>query len=207
MSDEVTHGTRRLGLLTSSRAHIIMHGNRGAWEELRKQLWSETADGFDKQVKSGPRAWGHEHEAEGVAKFWERHPEYDIGPGGFHLYNNPVHRLHGWLGSSPDRALWKLPTMGAAHPKHGLEVKSPTSADTFAKHQIASHYDQCQHGILVTGWPVWWLVVHHGDLYKETMIQHDPRWQSEYLRKAVAFWRYCYEDKPVTRRRLSATDL
>lgn len=203
MSDDMTHGERRLGLLTSSRAHVIMRGSRQAWEKLRAELWTQSAHDFDQQVKTGARGWGHEHEAEGAAKFWERHPEYEVQPGDFHPYQQPGHPLHGWLGSSPDR---KLLRVGLAQP-HGLEIKSPTSAENYDKHRVANHYDQCQHGMLCTRWPAWWLVVHYGELYKEECLLPDLKWQAEYLRKAALFWRLTYEDQPVKRRRLSATDL
>ena len=124
-----THGEQRLGLLTSSKARVIMHGNQRAWESLRKELWAGEAADFDDKVATGARAYGHEHEAEGAAKFWERHPEYSLGPGGFYVWGaNRKHPLHGWLGSSPDRAL-----MPYDDPlqliRHGLEIKSPTSED------------------------------------------------------------------------------
>lgn len=207
---ESTHGEKRLGLLTSSRAHVIMHGSRRAWQGLRDALWAETAQDFDQQVKTGARGWGHEHEAEGVAKFWERHPEYEIEPGGFHTYDNPGHPLHGWLGSSPDRKLIPLTrtrTRGRKPPIFGLEIKSPTSPENYETHRVAFHYDQCQHGILVTGWPGWWLAVHHDELYKEQWIEPDMAWQESYLRRAKAFWDFAYLDKAVKRRRLSAADL
>lgn len=210
ITPEPTHGERRLGLLTSSKASIIMRGSRKAWEALRVSLWSETAESFDQKVTTGARGWGHEHEPEGVAKFWERHPEYEVEDGGFHPYDRPGHPLHGWLGSSPDRKLIPLErhkVKGRVALIHGLEVKSPTSPETYETHRVAFHNDQCQHGMLCTGWPGWWLVVHHGALYKEHFIEPDPVWQETYLRRATAFWNFVYEDKPVKRRRLSAADL
>lgn len=203
-----THGEQRLGLLTSSRARVIMHGNQRAWETLRRELWAGTAEDFDNKTSTGARAYGHEHEAEGAAKFWERHPEYELREGGFHEYriDGP---LKGWLGSSPDRCLTPSCELAAMQQdvRHGLEVKSPTSADRVQGHDLRKHYDQCQHGMLCTGWSKWWLVVHHGEIYHEWPIEPDLAWQAEYLRKAAIFHAYCYEGRQVKRRRLSATDL
>jgi len=180
-----------------------MHGSQRAWESLRRQLWGEEANDFDSKPTTGARAYGHEHEAEGAAKFWDRHPEYEMAEGGFYTYDNPGHPLHGWLGSSPDR---KLTFMDAVHPR-GLEIKSPTAEHNLGHHLLDKHLDQCQHGMLVTGWPLWWLVVHHGDKYREWELKPNPAWQAEYLKRALAFHRFCYEGRPVKRRRLSVTDL
>lgn len=197
-----THGEQRLGLLTSSKAKIIMHGSQRAWDSLRKELWAGEAADFDDKTTTGARAYGHEHEAEGAAKFWERHPEYELRKGGFHLWHQPGHPLHGWLGSSPDRLL-----LNALMEPRGLEIKSPTTEHNLGHHLLDKHLDQCQHGLLVTGLPLWWLVVHHGDKYQEWRITPNPAWQAEYLKRALAFHRFCYEGVPVKRRRLSATDL
>lgn len=197
-----THGEQRLGLLTSSKAKIIMHGSSRAWESLRRELWGSDANDFDAKPATGARAYGHEHEAEGAAKFWERHPEYELREGGFHTWHEPIHPLNGWLGSSPDRLLWQAVDM-----PHGLEVKSPTSAERVSGHDLRKHYDQCQHGLLVTRWPMWWLAVHHGELYQEWPMTPDLEWQAEYLRKATIFHQFCYEGRAVKRRRLSVRDL
>lgn len=209
-----THGEQRLGLLTSSRARIIMHGSQRAWDSLRRELWSGEAADFDDKPAAGARAYGHEHEAEGAAKFWERHPEYSIEEGGFHTYQGDG-PLRGWLGSSPDRALvasgsvirTRSRVLAGSRVLHGLEVKSPTCEKTLGHHALEKHIDQCQHGLLVTGWPVWWLVVHHGEKYAEWKLLPNPAWQAEYLRKAAIFHAFCYEGRAVKRRRLSVTDL
>lgn len=199
-----THGEQRLGLLTSSKARVIMRGNQRAWDSLRKELWAGEAADFDDKPATGARAYGHEHEAEGAAKFWERHPEYNtMIDGGFYTYEGDG-PLKGWLGSSPDRSL-VLPGTGGR--QHGLEIKSPTSADRVSGHDLRKHYDQCQHGMLCTGWPQWWLAVHHGELYQEWPIYPDMEWQIEYLRKAAIFHAFCYEGRAVKRRRLSVADL
>jgi hypothetical protein len=196
-----THGERRIGLLTSSVAHVVMHGSTKAWEALRCQMWAEKPEDFDNKVTTGPRAYGHEHEAEGAAKFWERHPEYELEDGGFHTYKGDG-PLKGWLGSSPDRLVTELGVV-----RHGLEIKSPTSPESFANHGLVKHYDQCQHGMLVTGLPTWWLVVHHGEMYAECFVSANPAWQVDYLHKAQLFHRFVYEGRDVKRRKLSASDM
>lgn len=196
-----THGEQRLGMLTSSTAGIIMRGGPDAWDSLRNHLWTDTAEQFDGE-STGARAFGHEQEDKGVAKFWERHPEVSaIEPGGFHIYPGRG-VLAGHIGSSPDRLFrsedgcWR-----------GLEIKSPTFPSYMGRHTPAVHNDQCQHGMLVTGLPEWFLVVHHGDLYQEYLIKPDKAWRKRYLYRAEFFINFAYEDKPVTRRKLTINDL
>lgn len=204
MANSVDHGQLRAGLLTSSRAKVIMRGSPRSWDTLRDELWRDSGEEFAAST-GGAREYGHEHEAEGAAKFWERHPEFEILPAPFftftRLSNSP---LNGMLGSSPDRLLMRANERRA---KRGLEVKSPTSEETFEKHNIDSHIDQCQHGMLVTGFSEWFLVVHHGELYKEFHLSADRDWQSRYLQRAEKFIEFCYQGKSVKRRRLRISDL
>lgn len=208
MSSEPTHGEQRLGLLTSSRASVIMHGSQAAWDTLRKDMWAYTPEEFDEKVKGGARAYGHEHEAEGAAKFWERHPELEID-----LVKEPVvyrgaGELQGWLASSPDRMAYDMLEVNPSSDKLiGVEVKSPSTPETFEHHGLRDHFDQCQHGLLCTGWSKWYLVIHHGELYREFEILRDMKWQAEYLRRAQLFHQFCYEDRAVVRRRFSIRDL
>lgn len=205
---DITAGEQRLGLLTSSKAHVIMRGSQAAWDTLRKDMWAYTPEEFDEKTKSGARAYGHEHEAEGAAKFWERHPELEI-----EIIKDPIPylgagELHGWLASSPDRMAYDMMEADPSNAsKIGVEIKSPTSDDTFNFHTDVTHRDQIQHGLLCTGWSKWFLVVHHGLMYREFEIVRDLQWQAEYLRRAQLFHAFCYEDKPVARRRLSIRDL
>lgn len=195
-----THGEQRLGMLTSSTAGIIMRGGDAAWESLRNHLWTDTAEQFD-GASSGAREFGHEQEDKGVAKFWERHPEIEaIEHGQFHIYPGSGD-LHNRIGSSPDRLYYN------GRRWHGLEVKSPTIPGHMGRHTPATHNDQCQHGMLVTGLKQWTLVVHHGHLYEEYQIAPDKEWQARYLQRAGVFVKFAYEDRPVTRRKLSITDL
>ena len=204
--NEPTHGEKRIGLLTSSVAHIIMHGSEKAWESYRTALWA--ADGTEFAANyGGAREYGHAHEAEGAAKFWERHNDTELTgdiQAPFYLYRSPHSTLDQWLASSPDRVVLDAWGNGI---RGGLEIKSPTSPETFDIHTKRKHYDQCQHGLLVTKFPQWWLVVHHGDLYKEFHLLPDKEWQDRYLERAEKFLAYTYEDKPVVRRKLSITDL
>lgn len=207
-SPDQTHGEARLGLLTSSKAHVITRGSQAAWDGLRKEMWAYTPESFDEKVTKGARAYGHEHEAEGAAKFWERHPDLEI-----ELVTEPVlytgaGDLKGWLASSPDRMAYDMLDVAPTNWQLiGVEVKSPTSAATFEYHGLREHMDQCQHGLLCTGWAKWFLVIHFEDLYREFEITRDLVWQAEYLRRAKLFHDFCYEDKPVARRRLSIRDL
>jgi hypothetical protein len=195
-----THGEQRLGMLTSSTAGVIIRGGPSAWASLRSHLWTDTPEQFDEETE-GARAFGHEQEESGVAKFWERHPEVDlVEPGGFHIYRceGP---LSGFVGSSPDRIL------RIGKKSQGLEIKSPTKAEYMGRHGPRAHYDQCQHGMLVTGLKDWWLIIHHEDLYNEFNIKLDKAWQKKYLQRAEIFLRYAYEDRPVTRRKISINDI
>lgn len=199
-----THGEQRLGMLTSSTASVIMRGGPKAWESLRSHLWADRPEDFDDPV-GGSRGFGHENEDKGVAKFWERHPDIAlIETGGFHIYKG-AGCLKNWVGSSPDRRFVFSFSESASY---GLEIKSPTSPATVARHTPQAHYNQIQHGMLVTGWRRWYLVVHCGDdIYKEWPIDVDKDWQKRYLQRAEAFWHYAHEDKPVKRRKLSITDI
>jgi len=101
---DISHGAQRLGLLTSSVAHIVYGGSARAWESLRAQLWAATAEDFDQQV-GGAREFGHDNEDKGASMFWERHPEVkSISAGGFFLMETDG-PLKGWVGSSPDRRI------------------------------------------------------------------------------------------------------
>jgi hypothetical protein len=196
-----THGELRLGMLTSSTAGIIMRGGPAAWDSLREHLWTDTAEEFDGDTE-GARAFGHEEEDKGVAKFWERHPEVEaIEPGGFQIYR-ATGVLKDRIGSSPDRIVYE-------HGKfYGLEVKSPTIPGYMGRHTPVAHNDQCQHGALVTGFKKWVLVAHHGEtLYEEYLIKPDRDWQKRYLDRAEVFIKFAYEGKPVIRRKLSINDL
>ena len=178
-----THGEKRLGLLTSSIAKTIMHGSIRGWESLSKRLWAESAEGYDHGYLTADTEYGKQHEAEGAAKFWERNAWVHVMREGtfFQCTLDGVP-----MGSSPDRIL-VLPSGAAVA---GLEIKSPTKADTFDSHNLKSHWDQCQHGLLVSGLSNWYLFVHHGSRVNEWTIAPDADWQTEYLRRAKAFWNY-----------------
>jgi hypothetical protein len=168
---------------------------------LRNHLWTDTAEAFD-GPSEGARAFGHEQEDFGVAKFWERHPEVTvIEPGGFHIYST-LGPLANRIGSSPDRLFYSEDFMW-----RGLEIKSPTIPGHMGRHTRITHNDQCQHGMLVLGLREWVLVVHHEGLYEEYSIKADREWQARYLARAEVFIRFAYEDQPVTRRKLSINDL
>lgn len=191
-----THGEQRLGMLTSSTAHTIMHGGEKAWTSLRNTLWTAMAEQFDGQT-TGARAFGHEQEEAGVAKFWLRHPEVSmILPGGFHVYPG-----NQFIGSSPDRLLL------IGKETVGLEVKSPTALSHIENHDDIAHFDQCQHGLLVTGFPKWYLVDHFENEYREFELFPDALWQARYLARAKIFIDFAYRDRPVKRRKLSIHDL
>lgn len=205
---DTTAGEQRLGLLTSSKASVIMRGSQAAWDTLRKDMWAYTPDEFDQKTTKGARAYGHEHEAEGAAKFWERHPELEI-----EVIKDPIPylgagELHGWLASSPDRMAYDMMEVEPTNSSRiGVEIKSPTTIETIDHHTDKIHMDQIQHGLLCTGWSKWFLVVHHGEKYREYEVFRDLKWQAEYLRRAQLFHSFCYEDRTVVRRRLSIRDL
>lgn len=181
MPSEPTHGQLRLGMLTSSKASVIMRASPAGLERYSRDLWNEDAEQFDAQAGTPSMRYGHAHEAEGAAKFWDAHPEVvEMRADQFFMLDS-----HGVpLGSSPDRVLL------TTHGLEGLEVKSPTKPEDMARHTLKYHMDQCQHGMLVTGFKVWWLTVHYGTDVSITRIDADPEWQAEYLRRAAAFWKF-----------------
>lgn len=213
---ETTHGQQRLGLLTSSKASVIQRGKGPAWETLRNELWAADGSEFDNKHVGGAREYGHEHEAEGAAKFWEMHPEFEIAPMGpegkppFFVCRMPGSPLDGWLASSPDRVLLGYSDANGVRSfgnVAGLEIKSPTSDENFDKHTLIKHMDQVQHGLLVTGLPAWYLVIHHGDRYRDWKITPHVGWQNTYMYRASRFLEFCYEGRELKRRKLSINDL
>lgn len=177
------HAQQRLGLLTSSQAKVIMHGSTRAWKSLSNKMWTETAEDFTRPLTAATE-YGHAHEAEGAAKFWETHKWVNamLEDQFFTMAASPA-----TLGSSPDRVL----TSHATDCKYGLEIKSPTGEKSFDAHSLKAHWDQCQHGLLVTGFDAWFLFVHLGDRTQEWgFIKPDMAWAKEYTKRAAAFWRY-----------------
>lgn len=176
-----THAQQRLGLLTSSQAKVIMHGSIKGWRSLSKKMWTETEEQFTRPLTSATE-YGHAHEAEGAAKFWESHPWVeDMAENQFFM----CQAGKAPLGSSPDRVLT------ANGGKFGLEVKSPTGEKHFDSHNLRSHWDQCQHGLFVTGMEAWFLFVHLGDRVAQwDWIRPDRAWQTQYAKRAAAFWKF-----------------
>lgn len=176
------HARQRLGLLTSSQAKTIMHGSIRAWKSLSDKMWNEQPEDFCRKL-SDATEYGHAHEAEGAAKFWMMHPGVlQMLEDQFFTRTLPSGAA---LGSSPDRVLVGLGNSG-------LEIKSPTDDATFERHTLKAHWDQCQHGLLVTGFKSWFLFVHLGDRVAEWDIRPDSAWQAEYTKRAAAFWRFHY---------------
>lgn len=174
------HAQQRLGLLTSSQAKVIMHGSLRAWKSLSAKMWTETAEQFSRPLTAATE-YGHAHEAEGAAKFWERHPWVrEMVADQFFTFSAGGAPL----GSSPDRVLKD------GDKTYGLEIKSPTGEGYFDSHSLKAHWDQCQHGLLVTGFDAWFLFVHLRDQVREWNIESDPEWQETYLKRAAAFWKY-----------------
>lgn len=177
----VEHAQRRLGLLTSSAAKIVMHGSERAWKSLSQKLWTERPEDFNRALSMATE-YGHAHEAEGAAKFWESHPWVES------MREDTFFTLRAQnapLGSSPDRVL-----LAGDSQMFGLEIKSPTSDANFDSHNLKAHFDQCQHGMLVTGFKAWYLFVHLHDRVAEWKLEPDARWQEQYLKRAEAFWKY-----------------
>lgn len=177
-----THGEKRLGLLTSSTAGIIVHGSEKAWRTLSKKLWLETAADFDHGMRVASLDFGHAHEAQGAALFWELHPDVRrMTEDAF--FSRTIDGVP--LGSSPDRVL-----IGENEsPFAGLEVKSAMTLDALDNHTLRQHYDQCQHGMLVSGLPRWYLGVHCQGQITIDEVGPDLKWQLDYLKRAAAFWR------------------
>lgn len=178
------HAQQRLGLLTSSQAKVIMHGSLRGWHSLSKKMWTETEEQFTRPLTAATE-YGHAHEAEGAAKFWERNPwVHDMF--GDTFYTRSVDGVP--FGSSPDRVLYPRDPCASMC---GLEIKSPVGEKKFASHSLKAHWDQCQHGLLVTGFAAWFLLVHLGDRTASwDWIRPDPAWQAQYLKRAAAFWKF-----------------
>lgn len=199
--DRLEHGRKRAGKIGASVARTIMHGGMKSWESLIQHLWTDEGEGFLRPA-SRACAYGHEHEAEGAAKFWERHDEYELrevdwmpckGRGMFDAY----------CGCSPDRL---LVSASGAH-EAGLEIKSPTTDELCAVHTPAYHEDQLQHSMWATGISKWWLVVHHGTIYREHLMLPDLRWQMDYEKRLRAFIAMLDKGTVGTVRKLSIADL
>lgn len=181
--ETATHAQQRLGLLTSSQAKVIMHGSIKGWRSLSKKMWTETEEQFTCPLTSATE-YGHTHEAEGAAKFWESHP-WVTGMLEDQFFMRSTNDGTP-LGSSPDRVI-----VPAASGRFGLEIKSPTEDETFASHTLRAHWDQCQHGLMVTGFDAWFLFVHLGERVAEWgFIKPDVEWFKQYTKRANAFWKF-----------------
>lgn len=179
---KLIHGQSRLGLLTSSQAKTIMHGSLPAWKSLSVKLWNEQPEDFTRPLTTATE-YGHAHESEGAAKFWESHPWVGkMLENQFFTTKLPSGPV---LGSSPDRVL-----VGHHSGYLGLEIKSPTGEKNFESHSLKAHWDQCQHGLLVTGFTAWFLYVHLGDRIAEWRVEPSNAWQLEYAKRATAFWKF-----------------
>jgi hypothetical protein len=194
------HGKLRAGKVTASVAHIIDTGGMKAWQTLAKKLWSDDGTDFAKN-KGGARQYGHEHEAEGAAKFWEKHPEYEIIQQPWFDYTGDITEFRGFVGASPDRII-----LLDGKPVGGLEIKSPTKLSNMAFHTPIQHYPQCAHGMLVTGLTEWVLFAHHGDTIREYKLRRDPSWEMIYVGKLRKFLQFLNEGRK-TRRRTSIDDI
>jgi hypothetical protein len=227
--DKLEHGKARAGLITGSIAHIIMHGRHKAWSTLKDQLWADDGSAFAAEVK-GARAYGHEHEREGIDKFWDRHVEFDDVPGqAFIHYQGEHERFVGRLAVSVDS-----PIMLDGRVTAGLEIKSPMDKPTgkvdhrtrdqrliIIKDKIENHitkpgygpqhnphYCQIQHGLFTTKWPSWYLVVHHGDYYWEQMFIPDRAWQTSYHERLHKFLDFYEEGRALGKvRKMRVGDL
>ena len=208
------HGKLRAGCVTASVAHTISTGSLRAWNTLIKNLWADDGEAFA-EATGGARAFGHEHEDEGVAKFWERHPEYIIHKEPWFAYQGEMKDLVGYVGASPDRILYDLSDEVICVPRAGLEVKSPTSSYRMSAHTTPAgkdsrfnpHYAQCQQGMLVTGLRAWWFVAHFGAHdYVEEKIAWDQEWMERYIPKLRHFLGMLNEGKG-TRRKMRLSDI
>jgi hypothetical protein len=207
------HGKAREYMVTASMAKTIMHGGLRAWQTLITEIWKGD-DGSFAASTGGAREFGHEMEDDGAAKFWDRHPEYEIRTELWFEYASVEYAdLIGHIGCSPDRTLWGV----GPRPRRqlGLEIKSPTMPETFHKHVLPvnqpiakhPHFDQCQHSLLVTGLPGWWQVTHCGnDLYREVLITPSKKWRAKYIPKLRHFLAMMNEGQG-TKRRMKLSDL
>lgn len=214
------HGQQRLGYVTASVAKIVMSGGQDAWASLSKRMWADDGSEFG-QAARGARAFGHEQEPFGIAKFWERHPElepFDDAPPFIGVsYFVPYGGERVLIGCSPDRVFTREGTLRRV----GIQVKSPVERGTFlgynaycSRNEVPpEHRDQVQHELLVLDsyeWcsHEWYFVTHHGDDYAEARVQPDERWREEYLKRLVAFWKFHNENVIPERTKLgSATDI
>lgn len=183
------HGAIRAGKVTGSVADIIDSGSNKACDTLIKSLWAGDDGSFAKE-STGARAFGHANEGAGVAKFWDRHPEFEPTGDNWFDYDGIIPELVGYVGVSPDDMLKVSGVL-----RSGLEIKSPTDPEHMRYHVTPPghsprwnpHYAQCQHGMLVTGVREWWQVTHFGELYVEQLIQWDDAWMSQYIKKLKHF--------------------
>lgn len=200
--DRHQHGIDRAGKVGASVAHIIDTGRTKGWMGLAKRLWADTGEEFAAET-GGARQYGHEHEDEGAAKFWERHPELTLEKVGWMPYDGLVPEFIGTVGCSPDRLIHDA----AGKLVGGLEIKSPTREDTVDAHSAAVHRAQCGHSMMVLNMDSWYLVVHHGDVYRETLIKRDYVWEARYIMRLRAFIQLMQYGHFQPRKKLSIKDL
>ena len=198
------HAQQRRGMIGASVAHTIMRGTPKGWASLIKRLWEDDGTQFAVEV-GGARGFGHTQEAAGAAKFWERHPEFELMTltwlDANSAYIEP--EIAALTGCSPDRLVIDAMTGNAIA---GLEVKSPENPELFDKH-LDGHIDQIQHSMLVPGATGWWFVVHNEERYEERLCLPDEHWRNLYVPRLRAFVRQYNEGVSPTRRKVRMSDL
>jgi hypothetical protein len=208
--DREEHGKLRAGKITGTLAHTIMYGGADAWATAIKNLWADTGETFARTGGIEACAHGIEYEGVGAAKFWERHPEYEMEHEPYYNYTGALMELRGYVGTSPDRVLYD----DKGYRRAGLEVKSPTEENKIIQHlpknpadmRSNPHFAQCQHGMLVLDVPRWYQVVHFEDQYFELIMDVDTLWLSRYLPRLRDFIRQYEGGNPAPRRKLRVTD-
>lgn len=219
-----SHGEQRAGLITATDAKTIMSGGAAAWETLIAAKWADDGSDFATAI-GGARGHGHEQEPLGRAKFWERHPEYEIeAPGlvpfgrrGF-TKDHPYRRL---LACSPDGKLIAR-SCKIGHPPvvtYGLEVKSPVEEGTFLAYNAdlsrrtvpMIHVEQVRFSLWITGWDGWHYAIHHGERYAELLVTPDSpeqqAWIKRFRPRLDAFITQYLAGQPPVRDKLDASGL
>jgi hypothetical protein len=157
------HGALRAGRITGSIAQRIMTSSRTAWNTIARDLRNPRPfySVEDTPNMPAPLAWGQIHEKQATARFWDRHPEYDVWDPKFLYWHDPTDRVRvRHFGYSPDRLLSRTWT---DTPIGGLETKCPYDGEVHLEVLRARCVPnwckwQIYHGMWVSDLEDWWFV-------------------------------------------------
>ena len=163
------HASIRAGCITGSRIASIMNGSWQTWNTLALEMREAKPVVIGQITANMPKPLKHGivFEKMAVAKFWQKHPEFEMTDPRWVPWfqkEDQIHRIH--CGCSPDRMLEKD---GVTVP---LEIKCPYDPDVHQKYRNGYkmpliHWPQVAWEMMVSDAPSAWFV------------SFDPREKSE----------------------------